>query len=179
LIFVFRPSHTDDDVFSRAEIFSPHSLTKLNTSLCIIYFSTTQKQIGRTKITLPPAKEIAKYVCFIFALWGVVAGLFGALLSISVQMRRYKYRSLPQKFIGSFRYGESADVTYPTSTRGLYPWVAKSCGLTTTSNPGSYVNNDVTLWPECFPSAAVSNPLGFDVDASCGTSCQNPFGSVP
>jgi hypothetical protein len=144
-----------------------------------IYFSTTQKQIGRTKITLPPAKEIAKYVCFIFALWGVVAGLFGALLSISVQMRRYKYRSLPQKFIGSFRYGESADVTYPTSTRGLYPWVAKSCELTTTSNPGSYVNNDVTLWPECFPSAAVSNPLGFDVDASCGTPCQNgDFGSL-
>jgi hypothetical protein len=168
----------------RRRLFAPRFFPRThsrnsNTSLRIIYFSTTQKQIGRTKITLPPAKEIAKYVCFIFALWGVVAGLFGALLSISVQMRRYKYRSLPQKFIGSFRYGESADVTYPTSTRGLYPWVAKSCGLTTTSNPGSYVNNDVTLWPECFPSAAVSNPLGFDVDASCGTSCQNPFGSVP
>jgi hypothetical protein len=136
---------------------------------------STQKQIGKTKITLPPPKEIAKYVCFIFALWGFVAGLFGALLSISVQMRRYKYRSLPQKFIGSFRYGDSADVTYPTSARGLYPWVAKKCELTTTSNAGSYVNNDVTLWPECFPSTAVSNPLGFDVDATCGTSCQNPF----
>jgi hypothetical protein len=180
LIFVFRPPHTDDDdVFSRRDFFPALTHETQHLSVCIIYFSTTQKQIGRTKITLPPAKEIAKYVCFIFALWGVVAGLFGALLSISVQMRRYKYRSLPQKFIGSFRYGESADVTYPTSTRGLYPWVAKSCGLTTTSNPGSYVNNDVTLWPECFPSAAVSNPLGFDVDASCGTSCQNPFGSVP
>ena len=177
--FCFPPTtHTDDDVFSRRDFFPALTHKTQHLSVCI-YFSTTQKQIGKTKITLPPAKEIAKYVCFIFALWGVVAGLFGALLSISVQMRRYKYRSLPQKFIGSFRYGDSADVTYPTSTRGLYPWVAKSCGLTTTSNPGSYVNNDVTLWPECFPSAAVSNPLGFDVDASCGTSCQNPFGSVP
>ena len=174
--FCFPPTtHRRRRLFARRDFFP--ALTQ-HLSVCI-YFSTTQKQIGRTKITLPPAKEIAKYVCFIFALWGVVAGLFGALLSISVQMRRYKYRSLPQKFIGSFRYGDSADVTYPTSARGLYPWVAKSCGLTTTSNTGSYVNNDVTLWPECFPSAAVSNPLGFDVDASCGTPCQNgDFGSL-
>jgi len=160
-----------------ANVFSRDFLTDtcLSLSLSVSIFRRN-KQIGKTKITLPPPKEIAKYVCFIFALWGFVAGLFGALLSISVQMRRYKYRSLPQKFIGSFRYGDSADVTYPTSARGLYPWVAKSCGLTTTSNTGSYVNNDVTLWPECFASsAAAENPLGFDVDATCGSPCRNPY----
>ena len=147
----------------------------LSLSLCVPIFRRN-KQIGKTKITLPPPKEIFKYVCFIFALWGFVAGMFGALLSISVQMRRYKYRSLPQKFIGSFRYGDSADVTYPTSARGLYPWRAKSCELTTTSNTGSYVNNDVTLWPECFASSAKEdNPLGFDVDATCGSPCRNPY----
>jgi|TARA_B110000483_G_C18197124_1_gene543506 hypothetical protein len=144
-----------------------------------IFSKIFSKQIGKTAITLPPPKEIAKYVCFILTLWAVVAGLFGALLSIAVQMRRYKYRSLPQKFIGNFRYGDSSRMTYPTSQRGLYPWVAKvTCGLTTTSSPNSFVNNDVTVWPTCVPSAAentlASNPLGFEVVTSCGTACLNP-----
>jgi len=132
------------------------------------------KQIGKTAIKLPPPKEIAKYVCFILTLWAVVAGLFGALLSIAVQMRRYKYRSLPQKFIGNFRYGDSSRMTYPTSQRGLYPWVAKACELTTTSNPNSFVNNDVTVWPTCVPSAADNNAIEFEVDATCGKACLNP-----
>jgi hypothetical protein len=139
-----------------------------------IFSKIFSKQIGKTAITLPPPKEIAKYVCFILTLWAVVAGLFGALLSIAVQMRRYKYRSLPQKFIGNFRYGDSSRVTYPTSQRGLYPWVAKACGLTTTSNPNSFVNNDVTVWPTCVPSAADNNPLGFEVVTTCGKACLNP-----
>jgi hypothetical protein len=134
-------------------------------------FST---QIGKTAIKLPPPKEIAKYVCFILTLWAVVAGLFGALLSIAVQMRRYKYRSLPQKFIGNFRYGDSSRVTYPTSQRGLYPWVANNCSLTTTSNPNSFVNNDVTVWPTCVPSAADNNAIEFEVVATCGKACLNP-----
>ena len=133
------------------------------------------KQIGKTAIKLPPPKEIAKYVCFILTLWAVVAGLFGALLSIAVQMRRYKYRSLPQKFIGNFRYGDSSKMTYPTSQRGLYPWVAKvTCALTTTSNPNSFVNNDVTVWPTCVPSAADNNAIEFEVVATCGKACLNP-----
>ena len=78
-------------------------------------------------------------------------------------MRRYKYRSLPQKFIGNFRYGDSSRMTYPTSQRGLYPWVAKGCELTTTSNPNSFVNNDVTVWPTCVPSAADNNAIEFEV----------------
>ena len=134
----------------------------------------TTKQIGKTKISLPPPKEIAKYACYIFGLWAFVAGMFGALLSISVQMRRYKYRSLPQKFIGKFKYGDKADITYPTYSRGLYPWIASGCSLTKDSNPNSYVNNDVTLWPTCVPADTVSNPNRFPVDATCGTSCQNP-----
>ena len=106
--------------------------------------------------------------------------MFGALLSISVQMRRYKYRSLPQKFIGKFKYGDKADITYPTYSRGLYPWIAVSaasaggCELTTDSNPNSYVNNDVTLWPTCVPADTDSNPNRFPVDATCGMLCQNP-----
>ena len=139
-----------------------------------IFSKIFSKQIGKTAITLPPPKEIAKYVCFILTLWAFVAGLFGALLSIAVQMRRYKYRSLPQKFIGNFRYGDSSRMTYPTSQRGLYPWVAKACGLTTTSNPNSFVNNDVTVWPTCVPSAADNNPLGFEVVTTCGKACLNP-----
>ena len=141
----------------------------------------TTKQIGKTKISLPPPKEIAKYACYILGLWAFVAGLFGALLSISVQMRRYKYRSLPQKFIGKFKYGDKADITYPTYSRGLYPWIAASAAsagcpreLTTDSNPNSYVNNDVTLWPTCVPTDTVSNPNRFPVDANCGRACQNP-----
>lgn len=140
-----------------------------------IFSKIFSKQIGKTAITLPPPKEIAKYVCFILTLWAFVAGLFGALLSIAVQMRRYKYRSLPQKFIGNFRYGDSSRMTYPTSQRGLYPWVAKvTCELTTTSNPNSFVNNDVTVWPTCVPSAADNNPLGFEVVTTCGKACLNP-----
>jgi hypothetical protein len=139
-----------------------------------IFSKIFSKQIGKTAITLPPPKEIGKYVCFILTLWAVVAGLFGALLSIAVQMRRYKYRSLPQKFIGNFRYGDSSRMTYPTSQRGLYPWVAKGCGLTTTSNPNSFVNNDVTVWPTCVPSAADNNAIEFEVVATCGTACLNP-----
>merc|ERR1711970_260309 len=91
-------------------------------------------KIGKTKISLPPPKEIAKYACYIFGLWAFVAGMFGALLSISVQMRRYKYRSLPQKFIGKFKYGDKADITYPTYSRGLYPWIDATCG-TSCQNP--------------------------------------------
>jgi|TARA_B100001173_G_scaffold130020_1_gene112805 hypothetical protein len=140
-----------------------------------IFSKIFSKQIGKTAITLPPPKEIAKYVCFILTLWAFVAGLFGALLSIAVQMRRYKYRSLPQKFIGNFRYGDSSRMTYPTSQRGLYPWVAKvTCELTTTSNSNSFVNNDVTVWPTCVPSAADNNPLGFEVVTTCGKACLNP-----
>ena len=140
-----------------------------------IFSKIFSKQIGKTAITLPPPKEIAKYVCFILTLWAVVAGLFGALLSIAVQMRRYKYRSLPQKFIGNFRYGDSSKMTYPTSQRGLYPWVAKvTCALTTTSNPNSFVNNDVTVWPTCVPSAADNNAIEFEVVATCGEACLNP-----
>jgi hypothetical protein len=146
----------------------------LSLSFIVALFKNTQ--IGKTKITLPPPKEIAKYACYILGLWAFVAGLFGALLSISVQMRRYKYRSLPQKFIGKFKYGDTADITYPTYSRGLYPWIAASapCELTTDSNPNSYVNNDVTLWPTCVPADTVSNPNRFPVDANCGRACQNP-----
>jgi hypothetical protein len=140
-----------------------------------IFSKIFSKQIGKTAITLPPPKEIAKYVCFILTLWAVVAGLFGALLSIAVQMRRYKYRSLPQKFIGNFRYGDSSRMTYPTSQRGLYPWVAKvTCELTTTSNPNSFVNNDVTVWPTCVPSAADNNAIEFEVVSTCGQASLNP-----
>jgi hypothetical protein len=147
----------------------------LSLSFIVALFKNTQ--IGKTKITLPPPKEIAKYACYILGLWAFVAGMFGALLSISVKMRRYKYRSLPQKFIGKFKYGDTADITYPTHSRGLYPWIAVSapCSLTTDGNPNSYVNNkNVTLWPTCVPSDTVSNPNRFPVDAPCGTPCQNP-----
>jgi hypothetical protein len=149
-------------------------LGRIHFFLTQIFSKIFSKQIGKTAITLPPPKEIAKYVCFILTLWAVVAGLFGALLSIAVQMRRYKYRSLPQKFIGNFRYGDSSRVTYPTSQRGLYPWVAKACGLTTTSNPNSFVNNDVTVWPTCVPSAADNNAIEFEVVSTCGQACLNP-----
>ena len=151
-------------------------LLSLSLSLSFIVALFKNTQIGKTKITLPPPKEIAKYACYILGLWAFVAGLFGALLSISVQMRQYKYRSLPQKFIGKFKYGDTADITYPTYSRGLYPWIAASapCELTTDSNPNSYVNNDVTLWPTCVPADTVSNPNRFPVDANCGRACQNP-----
>jgi len=162
---------------SSSRVFSSSFVSLLgeeSTFFSQIFSKIFSKQIGKTAITLPPPKEIAKYVCFILTLWAVVAGLFGALLSIAVQMRRYKYRSLPQKFIGNFRYGDSSRMTYPTSQRGLYPWKANSCELTTTSNRNSFVNNGVTVWPTCVPSAADSNPLEFEVVSTCGKACLNP-----
>jgi len=118
--------------------------------------------------------EIAKYVCFLLGLWAVVAGLFGALLSISVQMRRYKYRSLPQKFIGQWRYDSSNSAkVYPTDSATLMPWIAAECGLTTTSNANSFVQSDVTLFPTCVPTVSDLNVVGYPVVATCGTPCQN------
>ena len=89
------------------------------------------------------------------------------LLTITTQMRRYKFRPLPEKYLGDFKYAslDSSEVTRMGTNPNLYPWIAKKCGR----EAGSVA---------CVPdeaNAAVGggDPTEWNVDTSCGTMCTN------
>lgn len=96
------------------------------------------------------------------ALWAFCSGVYGVLLTITIEIREGIYRHLPPKYLGDWTYDGIATRLKPAADNlpKLMPWIKAACGSGT---------GDVT----CVASGT-DNAIGFAVDSACGTVCLNP-----